>query len=504
MKPLVIAMLLSSISLGYGNEWTFNEHIAPMIHQNCTTCHRPGAAGPFSLITYEEVRKKARTIQRTVESRYMPPWHPVNESVKFAHDRRLSEKEIMTLVGWIESGMAEGSGVAPKFPQFADGWQLGQPDLIVSMAEAFPIPAEGPDIYRNFALKLDLEEDKWVRAVEMRPGTRTVVHHSLLFLDNTGTAVEMDGKDGKPGFRGMGFRRSGSLGAYVPGSTARFLPEDLALALPKGSDIVLSTHFHPTGKPEEERSFVGIYFAEKPPSRPLANIQVPPAFGRGMGIDIPAGEKAYRITDRFTLPVEVDAFSVGGHAHYLCKEMKMTAKWPDGNELVLIQIDNWDLNWQDRYYFAETLRLPAGTVLVSELLYDNSAENPANPFHPPRRIRWGHESTDEMGSITLMVAPTSAADQEALTRASRMKQVEVLGSVAQDLRGTAAMAVSQRIAQLDQNSDGKIQSTEIPQKFRRQAIMRFDRDRDDAIDKTELGELLEAMRNGNLGSQAEE
>tara|TARA_R110002096_G_scaffold403766_4_gene601370 strand:- start:4969 stop:6483 length:1515 start_codon:yes stop_codon:yes gene_type:complete len=503
MKFLFFVFVLSSPLMLLAEEITFNQHIGPLVYQKCATCHHPGAAGPFSLLSYSEVSKKARTIRRAVESQYMPPWHPVDAGVEFAHNRSLSAAEVAMFGAWIEGGKLEGTGPAPAAPSFADGWSLGEPDLVVSMKEAFPVPAEGPDIYRNFALKLDLPDDKWVTAIELRPSARSAVHHSLFFLDDTGTALEMDGKDGKPGFRGMAFRRTGRLGGYVPGSTTQFLPEGLAMALPKGSDLVLSTHFHPTGKEELEMSTVGLYFADGPPSRTLANIQVPPAFGRGLGIDVPAGESNYRRSDSFVLPVGVDAFAVGGHAHYICKEMKMTAVSPDGEETILLQIDNWDLNWQDRYFFKQPIHLVAGTEIRTDLVYDNSADNPDNPFDPPQRIRWGHESTDEMGSITLMVAPSENVDEAKLARASRMKQVEVLGAVAREMREGSGSAMVKRIGQLDTNRNGLIEKAEIPERFRARVLQNFDGNKDDAIDRKELGALLESIRNGlvNAGGQ---
>ncbi|MEM1294704.1 MAG: hypothetical protein AAGH89_05020 [Verrucomicrobiota bacterium] len=500
MKLAAASILFSSaVALG-GEEITFNQHVGPLVYQKCSSCHHPGAAGPFSLLSYSEVSKKARTIQRAVESEYMPPWHPADAGVEFAHNRSLTSDEIALFGAWLENGKPEGAGSAPVPPSFPDGWSLGEPDLVVSMKEAYEVPAEGPDIYRNFALGLDLPEDKWVTAIELRPSARSVVHHSLFFLDSSGTAMEQDGKDGQPGFKGMSFRRTGRLGGYVPGATTQFLPEGLAMALPKGSDLVLSTHFHPSGKPEFEQSTVGIYFADEPPSRSLANIQVPPAFGRGIGIDVPAGESDYRLTDSFVLPVDVDAFSVGGHAHYICKEMMMTAIAPDGNEITLLHIDDWDLNWQDRYFFNEPILLPAGTEIRTELAYDNSASNPDNPFDPPQRIRWGHESTDEMGSITLMVAPRENADEAKLTRAARMKQIEVLGAVAQELREGARSGMLERIGQLDSNKNGVIENAEIPERFRARVIKTFDKNNDGDIDRKEMAAILEAIRKGAVSA----
>ncbi len=490
-----ILPLAAGFALNASAEVTFTKEIGPLLHEKCASCHRPGEAGPFSLLTYEDASRKAKTIVRVVEERSMPPWHAVSGQVPFLHDRRLSEDEIKMMAAWVEAGMPRGEGADPVPPRFPEGWTLGEPDIVLTMPEGYPVPAEGSDIYRNFALKLRLPEDKWVKAVELRPSARAVVHHSLFFLDNTGTSLAQDGKDGKPGFKGMGFRRAGSLGGYVPGATVQFLPADYAMAMPKNSDLVLAMHFHPSGKPEIEKSTVGIYLADAPPARDLANLQVPPAFGAGMKINIPPGESNYVVRDSFTVPVDVDALSVAGHAHYLCREMRMTAKIPGGSEIVLLGIDDWDLNWQDRYIFEKPVRLPAGTVVESVLRYDNSAENPNNPFSPPQRVRWGHESTDEMGSITLMVSPAPGQSREVLAEAAKKANFEVLGAIASQPREALTLALARRMKGLDVNGDGAIEAAEIPA-IHRQRAMKFDRNADGRLNKEEVQGLLESFRTG--------
>lgn len=490
---LLMACAVMGILPGAVAEVTFNGKIGPMLHRKCGSCHRPGEVGPFPLLTYEQVAPKARTIARVVESRSMPPWQAVSGEVAFAHDRRLEAEEIAQIKDWIASGLPRGTGNAPVPPSWPEGWALGQPDIVLTMPVGFPVPAEGPDIYRNFALSLRLPEDKWVKAVELRPSARGVVHHALFFLDNTGAALAQDGKDGRPGFKGMTFRRAGSLGGYAPGATVHFLPDDYAMALPKQSDLVLAMHFHPSGKPEVEQSTVGLYLADAPPARDLANLQVPAAFGAGMKIDIPPGEAGYLVRDSFTLPVDVDALAVSGHAHYLCRTMKMTARLPGGTAIVLLGIEDWDLNWQDRYVFALPQRLPAGTILESTLRYDNSEENPNNPFSPPRRVRWGEESTDEMGSITLMVSPVPGQSREALAQAARKANLEVLGAVASRPREAFAMAMGRRIRALDGNGDGFLEAAEIPEPQRQRAL-KFDRNGDNRLDEEEIQRLLETLR----------
>jgi len=410
---------------------TFSETIAPIVYANCVTCHRPGEAAPFSLITYADVKKRGALIATVTKSRYMPPWHAAHGFGDFADERRLSDAQIVLIAEWVKQGMPEGDAArTPKLPKFTDGWYLGKPDLVIEMPVGFELPASGPDIYRNFVVPTSLTEDKWVRAVEFRPSTRKVVHHVLFAYDASGTTRKLDGADGRTGFGGMSAigiagagGNGGSLGGWAVGATPAFLPEGVALPLPKGSDIVLQMHFHLTGKPEVEKSVVGVYFADKPPERRLIPIQAPVLFGFGAGIDIPAGEKQFRIEDSLTLPTDVRAFSTGAHAHYIAKEMKATATLPDGTKQPILWIPDWDFNWQDRYTYKSPVLLPKGTKIVVSLLYDNSADNHRNPNSPPKRVTWGEESFDEMGAVSLAVQAVRKEDEPVLQQfiAERVK-----------------------------------------------------------------------------------
>lgn len=415
------SLLILSATLVPAQQVTFSEHIAAVIYKNCASCHRPGEAAPFSLMSYSDVAKRARTIAAVTQERYMPPWKAEAGWTAYRDERRLTDEQIALIRRWVADGMPEGDPARmPAPPRFPDGWQLGTPDLIVEMPQGFQVPAEGPDIYRNFALPLNLSEDKWVRAIELRPSARSVVHHVLFFSDNTGNARSQDGRDGQPGFPGLGSvftggvgdlgnALTGGLGGWVPGTTAQFLPEGLAYPLAKGSDLVLQTHFHPSGKAETEKTTIGLYFGPRPERR-VMEVQAPVFFGIRAGIDIPAGEANYRVRGAFTLPVDVDGVKVSAHAHYLAKEAKLTATLPGGEVRVLLWIKDWDFNWQDQYTLQSLEALPRGTRLDGEIIYDNSSKNLRNPSNPPVRVRWGEESTDEMGSLLLMVSPKTEAD----------------------------------------------------------------------------------------------
>ncbi|HEX3800649.1 MAG TPA: cytochrome c [Verrucomicrobiae bacterium] len=393
---------------------TFNADIAPIIYQNCSSCHRPGEAAPFSLLSYHDAVRKARMIAKLTGSRTMPPWKAQAASYEYRDDRRLTDAQIALIQEWVAAGTPEGSGTAPEPPKFTSGWQLGEPDLIVEMPKGFHIPADGPDIYRNIPVPLGLTEDKWVTAIAMRPSARAVVHHVLYFADPNGHAHERPQQGDEPGFSGMRSGASVSLGGWAVGAQPHQLPYGLALRLPKGSDLVVQYHFHPDGKPEVEKSQVGFYFAKQPPTRTLASIQMPPHYSLFSGLDIPPGEKDFVIRDTYTLPVAIDGVGIGAHAHYLATVMKMTATLPGGDVKTLLNITDWDFAWQDRYYFKDLVALPQGTKLDVEIHWDNSAENPHNPSIPPVRVTWGEESKDEMGTITLIAVPHDEADSAKL------------------------------------------------------------------------------------------
>jgi len=399
---------------------TFAEAIAPIVYTNCVTCHRPGEAAPFSLISYEDVAKRGALIAKVTESRYMPPWHAEPGYGEFVGERRLSEAQIATIAAWVRQGMPRGDEAKmPKLPEFsADGWRLGQPDLILEMPLAFDVPASGPDVFRNFVIPTKLTEDKWVRGIEFRPSARKVVHHALFAQVPGGSRANLDGADGRPGFGGLsavGFmdRTDPGLGGWVPGAQPAMFTEGIVSRLPKGADLLLQVHFHPSGKAEFEKSLIGIYFAENGGQKDLASVQLPAVFGLGAGIDIPPGEKQFTIKDSFTLPGDARVYNAFAHAHYLAKQMKAEATLPDGSTRPLLWIRDWDFNWQDGYSYKKPFILPRGTRIDVTLTYDNSAENPRNPISPPRRAIFGEQSLDEMGTIGFEVEIVNKAEVDA-------------------------------------------------------------------------------------------
>ncbi len=441
---------------------TFSNQIAPLFYQKCVNCHRPGEAAPFSLLDYAGAKRRARTIRRVVSDRYMPPWKPVPGHGNLKGSLRLTASEINLIRGWIDAGAPEGDPQqAPAPPVFAKGWHLGKPDLIVEMDEAFEVYAEGKDIYRYFCLPLNLSEDKWVRAIEIRPSARSVVHHALFFLDNTGNARKLQKAETKPGFKGKGFKATGSLGAWAVGGMPLELDDQFARFLQKGSDLVLQTHFHPSGKLEKEKTRVGIYFAKQAPERLLGEFQIPPGFGSRTGLMVPAGESNYTLKDHLIVPGDLDLVTVWAHAHQIGSSMKADATLPDGKKIPLFYIDEWDFNWQGQYQYKNPVRLPKGTRIDVTIVYDNSADNIDNPNSPPRRIFWGEESDDEMGSI---IFGAVAADKKQESTVAAGLKVEAKKSRARFAEAQALVKRTRRVFQLDANHDDRVTLSETPEK----------------------------------------
>ncbi len=374
----------------------FSQAIAPILQKHCQECHRPGQVGPFSLITYTQAKKRADDIARVVDSRTMPPWKPTADfGVEIVHPRTLSADEVDRVVAWAEGGAPEGDPAdLPPPVAFPEGWALGTPDLIVQPAEDFSIPASGNDIYRCFVVPTDLPADVAIEAVEYRPGNRRVVHHILAYVDTTGKGRERD--KGDPGlgyscFSGPGIEIHGDLGGWAPGNEPSRLPEGVGRALPKKADVIIQVHYHPTGKDETDRSALGLYFSKKPVKKNLHwNGALNPE------IVIKPGDRNYEATAWWRAPVDLEAYAVTPHMHLLGTDMTMSLVFADGREQDLVQVLDWDFNWQNTYNFVKPVAIPAGTYLKVVAHYDNSESNPRNPNHPPKEVRWGEATTDEM------------------------------------------------------------------------------------------------------------
>jgi hypothetical protein len=399
---------------------TFAREVAPILYRNCAACHRPEGVAPFALLTYQDAAKRAALIATVTNSHYMPPWLPAEP--RFQDERKLTPSEIAVLARWAEAGAPAGDlALAPAPPGFTGGWQLGTPSLEVQMAASFSVPADGPDLYQCFAIPAPSTESHYVRALEIRPGNPKVVHHALLFEDTTGTALRRDSGSGYPCFGTPGFLPARGLGGWTPGAIPFETPPGMPELLSARAALVLQIHYHPDGKPESDRSRAGLYFTSRKPERRAFDIPL-----GSNAIDIPPGERAYKVTDHFTIPVDVDAIAINPHAHYLCKEMFGYAILPDGARRTLLRIPDWNFDWQRQYTYAAPIRLPAGSRIEMEFTYDNSDSNPRNPNHPAKRVAWGPGSADEMAGLHIAVAPVHAADADELGDALWGKMMRAL------------------------------------------------------------------------------
>lgn len=388
---------------------TFCRDVAPVLWSRCVECHRAGEVAPFSLTTYEDAFKRSAFLVDVVQSRTMPPWKPAAGFGHFVGERGLTEREIERLAAWHEAGAPEGDAVdLPPLPTFSDDWQLGEPDLVLTMREPYEIPATGPDVFRWFALRVDLPEHKQLAAVEFRPGCRRAVHHLITFLDLSQGAVRLDAADPAPGYDslgGPGIIPFGSLGSWGPGVTPHALPLRTAITLPRHCTITLQAHYRPTGKRETDQTRIGLHFTNDAELRPVTIIPIVNA-----DFQLRPGERAQRVTTSFTLPVDLSVIGLTPHMHYLGREMTAVAYLPDGEKVPLIRIADWDFNWQDQYQTRDEIRLPRGTRIDVEAVFDNSEQNPANPNLPPRAVVYGQKATDEMMILGVQVALDKPSD----------------------------------------------------------------------------------------------
>ncbi len=376
----------------------FTRDVAPILFEHCAPCHRSGQGAPFSLLTYDDARRRATEIARAVATGHMPPWLPEPGTPAFAGERRLNPNQVATIRRWADEGTPEGPRAAlPPPPAFTDGWQLGQPDLVVTLPRPYVLAPGDGDVFRNVVLPVALSETRDIRAVEFHPGGAPV-HHAVVHIDRTSASRRRDGADGQPGFDGMGARDAqdpeGHFLGWAPGRGPIVAPDGMPWRLERGTDLVLELHLIPAEQSVSVQPKIALYFADQPAT------DVPVMLKMGSkAIDIPAGEANYAIEDTFTLPADIELLSLYPHAHYLGKEMSVTATLPGGETRSLLHIKQWNFRWQQDYRYVAPVTLPRGTTLRMRFTYDNSSTNEHNPNRPPRQVMCGQQSTDEMGNL---------------------------------------------------------------------------------------------------------
>jgi mono/diheme cytochrome c family protein len=453
---------------------TFNKDIAPILYKNCAMCHRAGEVAPFALLTYQDAAKRAKLIATVTEKRYMPPWKAEHGYGSFANERRLTDAQIELIKAWAEAGAPEGDAAdKPVPPVFAEGWLGGEPDKVVNMPVKYSLAADGPDQFQCFVLPLNLEDDAYVSLMEFRPGNRRIVHHALVFLDPSNAGRKLASADGTyPCFGGPRIPGTTLVGGWAPGAVPGAKSQEYARPVPKGSDLVLQIHYHPSGKPEEDQSSLGLSFSGPPSKGRTAVIMF------NTRINIPPGDPHYVVKTSLVLPRDIELAGITPHAHYLCKDMKITAHLPDGSVQPLIWIKDWDFNWQGGYTYVKPLSLPKGTRVAMEYTYDNSENNPRNPAHPPVRVTWGEQTKDEMAVAFLTVALPSPSDARAFQQELSATYLEsifsedvTLDDLPREMTPQQRQSVTMVFNLFDKNKDGKLDAEE------RTALLQFLRNR---------------------------
>jgi hypothetical protein len=359
---------------------TFHKEVSRIVQANCQTCHRQDGMGPFALETYEQVHSKREMIAYMVKQGLMPPWYAHKDVGEWANDRSLSEGDLLTLLRWVDEGAPAGRRAdAPAPRTWSSAWNIGQPDAVVRMDKAFPIPAEGVLEYQNFYVKTDFAEDKWITAMEMRPGALQQVHHALVFIEEPGTPQRQQ-QGGLNGF----------FAAYAPGAVGITFPDGAAKKLPKGATLKFQMHYTTNGVPAADVTELGFRFADAPPT---AEVMTWTAVN--VRFEIPAGDPNYEVVAERRFPVAGTLLNFFPHMHVRGKAFRMELIQPDGTVQRLLEVPRYDFNWQLAYELKTPITVPAGARIRATAWYDNSPGNRSNP-DPTKVVRFGEQSWDEM------------------------------------------------------------------------------------------------------------
>jgi peroxiredoxin len=369
-------------------EVTYAKHIAPILQQRCVSCHREGEVAPFTLTNYEDVAAWSDTMLEVIDQGRMPPWHANPDFGEFINDARMPDEEKELFHKWVSEGAAEGDPAdMPPPREFPEGWNLPEPRVVYQMPEVFHVPATGTVPYKLFYFDPGFKEDKWVTGAEARPGNREVVHHILLFYLPPGQ------KKARP--QDALFN---AIAGYAPGLPAIAGPEEYALRIPAGSQLVFQVHYTPNGTATTDRSEAAVIFAD--PAKVAKELRI--EAGLNFKFLIPPGAPDYKVEAERKIDRDAMLYTLTPHMHYRGKSFRFTAQYPSGINEILLDVPRYDFNWQNIYLLKKPKFLPAGTVIHMEGHFDNSADNPLNP-DPSQTVYWGDQTWDEMmlGSMTL-------------------------------------------------------------------------------------------------------
>jgi hypothetical protein len=409
---------------------TFSKDVAPILFKNCSGCHRPGEIGPMPLLNYTQARPWAKSIREAVALKTMPPWHADADHGVFANDRRLSDRDRETIIAWADGGAPQGDPKdLPPAPAFVDGWVIGKPDAILTMAKPYPVPAAGTIEYQYVEVPTNFSEDKWIQAIEVRPGTRAVVHHVLVFATEPGAPKTprafsrvipeikpeqrkklSENDDKRPEAR----RDPGALIAtYAPGTAPQTFEPGTAMRIKAGAVLTFQLHYTANGKAAEDASSVGLIFAKEPPANEVKS----DAFYNPL-LKLPAGARDTAVDAGIRFNDDVHISAIFPHTHVRGKSWDYRLVYPDGHKEAVLSVPHYDFNWQTYYTFTTPLAVPKGARLESTAHYDNSPSNPANP-DPTVEVHWGDQTWNEMQYTGITYTVDRAAKSSAQTTGTR-------------------------------------------------------------------------------------
>ena len=399
------------------NKATFYKDVLPVLQKNCQTCHRPGEATPMSLLTYDEARPWAKSIKQAVVTKKMPPWFADAHYGKFSNDRTMGQADVDTLVNWVDAGAPAGNPKdAPKPINWVEGWRIGKPDVVLSMSQAFSVPASGTIDYQYIVIPTGFTEDKYVQMAEARPGDPAVVHHIIAFIREPGNpwlrnlqpGIAFDAKKAmedaerqaaahpeankrRGGGDGGGAGFGGDfLAGYAPGTLPDIAPPGQARLVPAGSDIILQMHYTANGKPGSDISKVGVVFSKEPPKERILTLAATTA-----NFAIPPGDANYQVETKLKLQADATLVNMLPHMHFRGKDFTFKVTYPSGETETLLEVPHYDFNWQLTYELAQPKVLPKGSVIDCIAHYDNSANNRFNP-DPTKEVHYGEQTWEEM------------------------------------------------------------------------------------------------------------
>lgn len=401
MKPVLSLFVCLVVAPLAEAQPTYTKEISRLFQAKCQGCHREGDIAPFALDSYSASQSWGEDIQRVLRDRIMPPWKPVDAHGKFKNDFGLTDEERQTILDWYKAGAPEGDAADLPEPVAQTGeWQLGEPDAVIQMPELYNVPRR-KDVYRCFVVPSGFDEDVWLKAVQIVPGNRQVVHHVIMYLDESGKAAELDAKDEEPGYEcfggpGVPLGPGSMVGGWVPGTRTSLLPDGVGLLIPKGARVIIQMHYFPSGKQHSDQTKVGLYLAKSSETMKKRMVFIPLV---NTTFRIPAGAPDQEVTA--SLPVlpglTGDVYQVVPHMHLLGKKIEVTRSnlFTRTNDS-LIKIDDWDFNWQNFYSYTDPVRLNVFDNMKVSCRFDNSADNPRNPSNPLKDVRWGEGTEDEM------------------------------------------------------------------------------------------------------------